>query len=146
LRRFVSAFADNSAQVSVVSSFGQTGGQTAHSITNNFFHQGHGNHVYQVATHVHTVESVDVNNCERYGTPRIPSWLSDDPKRMGSDWLVDRLLRRSNLRLYYDPNWCNGTWFVIDQDRGDGVVLNVDQAHELMPPSPTTTTTTTPAP
>ncbi len=58
----------------------------------------------------------------------------------------ERLLGHAELRLYFDPKWCGGTWFVIDVHREDGEVINLDQRGDLMPSSPTTTTTPPPHP
>jgi len=131
-------------QGSVIASYGQTGGQTAHSII-NYFNTSLSNHgCFCVTTHIGTRESINAAHCERHGRPVVPSWLRANPKRMGSDWLVDRLLSNSELQLYFDPNWYGGTWFVADLKLGDAVVINRDQLRDIMPSSPTTTTTPSP--
>lgn len=99
-----------------------------------------------ITTHIGTVEEIVTAHCQRHGRPTTPIWLSTNPARMSSDWLVERLTNKADLQLFFDPNWCGGIWFVADLSCGDGVVVNRDQLADLMPPSPTTTTTTTPAP
>jgi hypothetical protein len=105
------------------------------------------NRDFCVATHIDTFEEVCISDCERHGKPVAPSWLDSSPERMCSDWLVERLTSNADLRLFYDPKWCGGIWFVVDLKLGDGVVINQDQLNDLRPPSPTTTTSTpTPPP
>lgn len=99
-----------------------------------------------IATHIGSHEIINPMDCERHGRPVVPLWLLTNPQRMSSDWLVDRLASNADLRLYFDPKWCGGTWFVADVAAGDGVLINLDQLTDLKPPSPTTTTTTTPSP
>lgn len=91
-------------------------------------------------------EDIDVTQCERHGRPVAPTWLGTNSSRMCSPWLVERLLNNSDLRLYFDPKWCGGIWFVADMRSGDGVVINLDQLADLKPCSPTTTTTPAPQP
>jgi hypothetical protein len=98
--------------------------------------------LYRVADHHGRPSDIDVSECKLHGLPIVPAWLADDSKRIGSAWLVDRLKEGVELRLYFKADWCDGTWFVIDVLREDGVVVNPDQLHELMPSTATTTTTT----
>jgi len=128
----------------MVASYGQSGGQTAHSI-NNYYGQAPSK-VFCIATHIGTHESVDVSQCERHGRPVAPSWFQSTPQRIGSGWIVERLTAQADLQLYFDPKWCGGTWFMVDVQRGDGEVLNLDQLGDLRPSSVTTTTTTTQPP
>ncbi len=95
---------------------------------------------FRDATHIGTYEDVSVTDCERHGKLAAPSWLNSTPERMCSDWLVERLTSNAELRLFLDPKWSGGIWFVVDLQQGDGVVINLDQLNDLRPPSPTTTT------
>lgn len=99
---------------------------------------------YQITDHHGRMQEVDVCGCDAHGSPLVPSWLATDTERMGSMWLVERLMASAELRIYRDPQWCDGTWFVVDVLDADGVVVNLDQLSELMPTSATTTTTTPP--
>lgn len=101
---------------------------------------------FRIVTHIGTVEAVSMNHCDRHGKPLAPEWLPTNPTRMGSEWLAERLTSGADLRLFFDPKWCGGTWFVADLRSGDGVVINLQQLSELRPPSPTTTTTPAPPP
>jgi hypothetical protein len=142
--RFITvAISNSTVQGSVIASHGQTGGQTAH-IIHNFYGSGH-THVFCVATHIGTHESVDTTRYEWYGRPVAPQWLRDTPDRMSSHWLVERLTADDELQLYFAPKWGGGTYFVVDVDRGDGEVINLDQLADLRPSSPTTTTTPAPS-
>jgi len=96
---------------------------------------------FSIATHIGTVESVNTTHCVRHGRPMAPAWLRSSPSRMCSEWLAERLMNNADLQLFFDPKWCDGIWFVADLQSGDGVVINLQQLADLMPPSPTTTTT-----
>lgn len=97
-----------------------------------------------VATHNGTVEEINTTHCERHGRPMAPAWLNSNPSRMCSEWLAERLMNNADLQLFFDSKWCGGIWFVADLQVGDGVVINLHQLADLMPPSPTTTTTPAP--
>lgn len=125
----------------VVQALHVSGGQVAHTI-NNYG----GSAVCRIATHVGTEEQIDLTCCERHGQVAIPAWFHDTPERMSSTWLIGRLRMGAVLKLYFDPSWCRGTWFVVDEQRRDGEVINLDQLADLRPSSPTTTTTTTTTP
>ena len=102
------------------------------------------NQSFCITTHYNEHERRNVVQCKYYGRPIVPVWLRENPERLCSPWLVKRLLNNSELQLYFDPNWCDGTYFVVDVQLGDGVVLNSDQFDEIRPSSPTTTTTLAP--
>lgn len=98
---------------------------------------------YQITDHHGRKRDIDLPECESHGVPIVPPWLATVPQRMCSEWLVERLTGRAELRVYFDPRWCAGTFFVVDVLREDGVVLNQDQFRDLVPSTATTTTTTT---
>jgi hypothetical protein len=102
------------------------------------------NESFQIETHQGSIEEVSCTRCERYGRPLTPTWLAENPIRMGSEWLLARLTYNADLQLFFDRNWCGGTWFVADERVGDGVVINQHQLADLKPASPTTTTTPQP--
>ena len=87
---------------------------------------------------------IDVSKCEPHGIPIVPHWIHSDPERISSPWLVGRFSLGAELRLYFDGNWCDGTWFVVDVPNEDGEVINLDQLQDLMPTTATTTTTPPP--
>jgi hypothetical protein len=102
--------------------------------------------LYRIADHHGRTRDIDVSECDPNGVPIVPPWLTTDPGRMSSTWLVEGLTAGAELRLYYDCNWCGRTWFVVDVQREDGEVINLDQLRDLMPSTATTTTTTTTPP
>jgi hypothetical protein len=102
--------------------------------------------VYRVNDHHGHSHEIDLSKCEAHGTPIVPSWFRSDPKRISSEWLEKRLKERAELRIYYNPAWCGGTWLVVDVPNDDGEVINLDQLQDLMPTTATTTTTTTTPP
>lgn len=98
-------------------------------------------HFYSIETHIDTSESRDIRNCQYHGKLTAPTCLETSPKDICSEWLVERLKSQAHLKLYEDHNWSDTSiWFVIDVDKRDGVVINLDQRDLLRPPSPTTTT------
>lgn len=98
--------------------------------------------LYRIADHRDRVCYIDVSECVSKGAPIVPPWLETNPERMGSTWLVERLKKAgTELRLYFKLDWCGGTWFVVDVQQEDGIVINCDQCRELMPSTATTTTT-----
>ena len=99
--------------------------------------------VYRVYDHHGRSHEIDLTKCDGHGTPIVPSWFRDDPKRISSEWLEKRLKDKSELCIYYDPSWYDGTWLVVDVPNNDGEVINLDQLRDLRPTTATTTTTTT---
>jgi hypothetical protein len=55
------------------------------------------NQRFGIATHLGTHERINAVHCERRGRPSVPDWLSANPERMSSDWLVKRLLTGAEL-------------------------------------------------
>ena len=98
---------------------------------------------YQVQNHHDQTFPVDVSACECHGEPIVPNWLADDNTRIGNPWLAECLLAGTELRLYQNPNWSGGTYFVVDVRDEKGVVPNPDQFLALKPLAATTTTSTT---
>lgn len=101
---------------------------------------------FRINDHHGRNEKRDISCCNYEGIPIIPAWLNSEPQRISCDWLMERLTRRAELRVFKDPYWGNGTWFVVDDIEGDGVVINEDQFKDLMPSSPTTASPTTASP
>jgi len=97
---------------------------------------------YSVMDHHGCKWEKNVLTCESHGVPNVPSWIETDPKRISSDWLAERLTAGAELRLYHDPAWCDGTWFVVDIRQDDGEVVNLEQLRDVMPPIRTSATTT----
>lgn len=93
-----------------------------------------------------TETQVNLSSCKRYGAAVAPLWLALNPSRLGSNWLVKRLLNNADLQLFLDPNWDDGIYFVADMKSRKGVVLNKQQFDELKQLSTTTTTTAPPNP
>jgi hypothetical protein len=102
--------------------------------------------VYQVNDHHGRTHEINLSECVAHGTPIVPSWFRSDSKRISSKWLEKRLKERAELRIYFKPSWCDGTWFIVDVPKEDGEVINLDQLRDLMPATATTTTTTTAPP
>ncbi|QDT24354.1 toll/interleukin-1 receptor domain-containing protein [Gimesia chilikensis] len=101
---------------------------------------------FRITDHFGRKEKRNISCCNYEGIPVIPAWLKTEPDRISCVWLLERLTKRAELRVFKDPFWGNGTWFVVDDIEGDGVVINEDQFNDLIPPSPTTPSPTTPPP
>jgi hypothetical protein len=103
--------------------------------------------IYRITDHYDREHEISISCCETEGVPVIPAWIEKEPQRIKSDWLIERIRKQADLCVFKAPDWGGGTWFVVDELAGDGVVINEDQLKDLMPPSPTTPSpTTTPSP
>lgn len=85
---------------------------------------------------------VPLASCQHHGRPACPEYLAQVPDRLGEPWLAERLLAGRDLELWVTRN---GTWFVLDRELAEAVVLNGAQLGDLQP-SPSIVTTTTAGP
>ena len=84
-----------------------------------------------VGDHYGKRHELDLGQCPYYGIVRKPSYLAETPKRLGSDWIVQRLLNGQQLALHRIGH--EGTWFVVDMEDMQGEVINTDQLRDLQP-------------
>jgi predicted ATPase len=83
-----------------------------------------------VLDHHNQTLPVDLTTCTYFGRAVAPSYVEQDPSRLGSDWIVQHLAAGRNLELWRTGN---GTWLVIDSVDPKGVVVNLDQLRDLRP-------------
>lgn len=103
--------------------------------------------IFRITDHYDREHEINISCCETEGVPVIPAWIEKEPHRIKSDWLIERIKKRAELRVFKDLDWEDGIWFVVDELEGDGVVINKSQFNDLIPPSSTTQSpTTTPPP
>ncbi len=84
-----------------------------------------------VGDHYGKRHELDLGQCPYYGVVKNPSYLEETPKRLGSDWIVERLQNGRQLALHRIGH--EGTWFVVDMSEMQGEVINLDQLRDLQP-------------
>ncbi len=73
----------------------------------------------------------EIGKCPYYGIAVKPGYLEETPKRLGSDWIANQLLSGQRLEIHQIGE--NGTWFVVDMEKLQGEVINLDQLRDLKP-------------
>lgn len=95
----------------------------------------------KITDHYNNLHSIDLTTCSYHGQAVRPDYLEQTPKRIGSDWIANRLMAGRKLELWQTAD---GTWLIVDRADPEGVVLNLDQLRDLRTTPATNTFSSTP--
>ena len=93
------------------------------------------NGTVRITDHSNRPRDVDLADAFLKGVAVRPDHLDLTPARIGSDWIVASFLSGVRLELWRTSE---GLWFALDPGRREGVVLDLDQVHDLRPLPPVT--------
>jgi predicted ATPase len=84
----------------------------------------------RITDHFNRLLDVDLAKAVLKGMAVRPDHLDLTPARIGSEWIVECFRLGVRLELWRRSD---GLWFALDPDKREGVVLNLDQVHDLRP-------------
>ena len=84
----------------------------------------------KITDHHNKTHEIDPATCKYHGRALKPEYLDQDPDRLGSRWIAERLVSGRDLELWETKD---GIWFALDRADPEGEVINLDQLRDLRP-------------